>query len=156
MSDAKQGSQHISARYVNTSQGRIKLLITAKNVVSAGRWNKIHDEFCLRLFEWYACCPKEWRLGSYWPASELLTWVAVGTKNPGTICKARAKYSRREKCFIEECIKHPIATCFSKRNKSPTKYKFLLNYYCSLSSRSTMLISVSSKFVSLTNHVVLE
>ena len=45
MSDAKQGSQHISARCVNTSQGRIKLLITAKNVISAGRSNNIHENF---------------------------------------------------------------------------------------------------------------
>ena len=27
-----------------------------------------------------------------------------------------------EKFFIDECLKHPVASCFSVRNESPTKY----------------------------------
>ncbi|PFX12516.1 hypothetical protein AWC38_SpisGene23514 [Stylophora pistillata] len=41
--DAKQSSQHISALYANTSRARIKLLITAQNVVSAGRFQRLSD-----------------------------------------------------------------------------------------------------------------
>ena len=57
--DVKQSSRHISVLCVNTSRAQTKIHITAQNVVSAGRWNDIHDEIPSFLFvSWYSCFPK--------------------------------------------------------------------------------------------------
>ena len=61
--DVKQSSRHISALCVNTSRAQTKIHITAQNVVSAGRWNDIHNEIPPFLFvSWYSCFLTWWVL----------------------------------------------------------------------------------------------
>ena len=129
--DVKQSSRHISALCVNTSRAQTKIHITAQNVVSAGRWNDIHDVIPPFLFVlWYSCFPKSKEV--FGPLQyQVLPYE--WKENSGASFRARATLNKKDRrldryeheIYHFQCFLIRLCEIVIKKNWARLNYEFL-------------------------------